>query len=215
MALIEVDDIADLLGVKLTTNEETVVEYYLDFAKGELEAYLGRPIEVESFTETVVADADGRIYLSDTPVESVSSVTINGEEQSTDFYRVTPWGIELGLTGTSYSSSEFGLDSSYLFDLYDADIVVDYMAGLDTPAAVNSVMAAVVMRAWRDRQSSLQQSEDGHTGIKEIRVEDYAVEYDIGSRNSSYYSGGGNPITMFRHEADFIPVKRFKRRSSG
>ena len=214
MALIEIDDIADLLGVTFTVNEETVVEYYLDFAKGELEAYLGRPLEPEAFTEIVVPDADGNIYLSNTPVQTIASVSVGSTLTDSDYYTVMPWGLRMDFVSNQYNS--IGTDSGdlvYLYDFEEVEYTVDYTGGLDTPAAVNSVLAAVVMRAWRDRVQDIQQTNASVVGVKEIRVEDYSIEYDTTSQNSAYYRAGANPITMFRSEADFLPVKRFKRRS--
>ena len=214
MALIEIDDIADLLGVTFTTNEETVVELYLDFAKGELEAYLGRPLEPESFTEIVVPDADGNIYLSNTPVQTIASVSVGSTLTDSNYYTVMPWGLRMDFVSNQYNS--IGTDSGdlvYLYDFEEVEYTVDYTGGLDTPAAVNSVLAAVVIRAWQDRVKNIQQTNASVVGVKEMRVEDYSIEYDTTLSNSAYYNSGGNPITMFRSEADFLPVKRFKRRA--
>lgn len=215
MALITVDDIVALIGDStIDSDDETILQMYLDFAQGELEAWLGRPVTVESFTEIAVADVDGRVYLPNTPVVSVTSVTINDEVQDTDFYTVVPWGIEFSFVNAPMTTT-LELESSYAYDgLNEPEITVVYTAGLDAPNVVNSALAAVVIRQWNERRSLMAKDAADALGVKEMRVEDYSVEYhpDSTSGNTNY-SAGANPITLFRHDADFNSVKRYKRRA--
>jgi len=212
MALISVDDIVAIIGdTTIDSDDETILQFYIDFAQGELEAWLCRPITVETFTTVAVSDADGRVYLPNTPIVSVTSVTIETILQDTDYYTITPWGLEMGFS--SYASS-LTSESAYLYDWKEPEITVVYTAGLDAPQAINSAIVGVVIRQWNERKAGLAKDASSALGIKEMRVEDYSIEYDAGGTNDySAYSSGATPIIMFRSDADFNSVKRFKRRS--
>lgn len=207
--LITPDQIAALLGD--SNADEDVLQMYIDFAVGELEAWLGRPISVQEFEEEYVADVDGKVFLQHTPVVSVDSVVTDaGDTIDADLYTTTTWGLEdfFYFAGPVY---EFDLDD--LDWPYHQYITVTYQAGLDTPNAVNSVIANAVMRKYRERTVDMAKDSDGSTGLEEIRVEDYALKYSTGDSSSAMYNGTGNSILMFRSENDFMAIKRYKRRS--
>lgn len=220
MALISVDDIATLLGETLDSDDETVIELYINFAVGEIEAWLGRPISVTSFSEDVIADADGIIYLSNTPVVSVTSITIDSEVQDLANYNTMPWGIEAPYFKSRVGVIDYWTEGDRVIsdfdEFYEPEIIVAYTAGLDTPDGVNSVIASAVIRKWEERKTTIQKAAAGSTGIEKLRVEDYAIEYESGNTfQTSSYGSGANPMTMFRSDKDFNSIKRFKRRSIG
>ena len=213
MALITSDDIALLLGVTYSGDDEDRVNLWIDLAIGELEAWLGRPIQVESFTEVVIADADGRVFLSNTPVVSISSVEVDGTTLDPDSYTVTPWGLEGMWPRNQYGVIDYGLDDYDDFD--DPEITVEYTAGLDEPNGVNSVIAFGVMRLWGEAEARAATQANEVTGIEEMRVEDYSLKfYDGDTFQSSSYGSGANPLTVFRSDKDFNSIKRYKKRVS-
>jgi hypothetical protein len=217
MSLITVDEIEMLLGVTFSAEEESVIELYINFAVGEIEAWLGRPVSVQSFQEDVIADADGRVYLSNTPVVAVTSITVDGEVKEDDFYLVTPWGLEniyYRTRGGVVDYWELGDPQKVVDEFYEPEIIVEYTAGLDTPDGVNSVIAAGVIRKWNERKTQLAKDDNDANAINQIRIEDYFIKYeDATTFQTSSYIAGSNPITIFRNDADFNSIKRFKRRS--
>jgi hypothetical protein len=219
MALICVDDIETLLGEDLDSDEQSVIELYINFAVGEIEAWLGRPISVQSFEEDVIADADGRVYLSNTPVIAVTAITVDGEAKEDDFYTVTPWGLEnvyYRTRGGVVDYWELGDPQRVIDEFYEPEIVVEYTAGLDTPEAVNSVIAAGVIRKWNERKAQLAKAAGGAENIEQIKVEDYMIKYENSSNfQTSSYVANANPMTIFRHDVDFNSIKRFRKRSIG
>lgn len=219
MALITVDDIETLLGENLSSDDESVIELYIQFAVGEIEAWLGRPISIKTFEEDVLADADGRIYLANTPVVSVTSITVDGQLKDDNFYTVAPWGLEdvyYRSRGGVVDYWEFGESQKVVDEFYEPEILVEYTAGLDTPDGVNSVIAAAVIRKWQERRAQIAKAEGGAEFIEQIKVEDYFIKYeDTTTFQTSSYVAGANPITMFRSDKDFITIKRYKRRSIG
>lgn len=207
--LITPDQIMLLLGDE--NADEDVLQMYIDFSVGEIEAWLGRPISVQTFEEEYVPDVDGKIFVQNTPVVSITSVEVDGDVISSDLYSATVWGVEDFYYFNTFASYEFDLED--LDFPYERPAIVTYTAGLDTPMAVNSLIAEAVLRKYRERLVDIGKDADGTTGIDEIRVEDYAVKYGKGSATSAMYNGTGNSILMFRSENDFMPIKRYKRRS--
>ena len=219
MALISVDDIETLLGENLSSDDESVIELYIQFAVGEIESWLGRPISIKTFEEDVIADADGRIYLAHTPLVSVTSITVDGEVKDDNFYTVTPWGLEdvyYRTRGGVIDYWELGESQKVVDEFYEPEIIVEYTAGLDTPDSVNSLIASGVIRKWQERRAQIAKSESGADFIEQIKVEDYFIKYeDTTTFQTSSYVAGANPMTIFRSEKDFINIKRYKRRSIG
>jgi hypothetical protein len=206
--LITTDTIITLLGDD--DADEEVLQIYVDLAVGEIEAYLGRPISVQTFEEDVYPDVDGKAYLLNTPVVSVTSVSYDGDVVEPDLYTTTPWGLEdLYYVARAGHVVEWDPLEGYP-GFTDAVVTVEYTAGLDTPMAVNSVIAAGVIRKYRERRAEMERTQDGTTGLKEVRVEDY--QYKFTDDTTGMYGSGANAILMFRSEQDFMPIKRYKRR---
>ena len=207
--LVTPDTIITLLGDD--SADEDVIQTYIDFAVGEIEAYLGRPISIQSFEEDIYPDVDGKAYFLNTPVVSVTSVSYDGDVIESDLYTTTPWGLEdLYYVARAGHVVEWDPLEGYP-GFTDAVVTVEYTAGLDTPQAVNSVIAAGVIRKYRERAAEITRSDDGTTGLKEVRVEDY--QYKFQDDTTGLYGSGANAILIFRSESDFMPIKRYKRRS--
>lgn len=206
--LITADDIILLLGDE--DADPDVLDMYIDFAVGEIEAYLGRPITVETFTEDIYPDVDGKVFLLNTPVVSVVSVDYDGDTVDSDLYTTTPWGIEdLFYVARAGHIIEWDPLEGYP-GFSDAVMSVEYTAGLDTPNAVNSVIASGVVRKYRERAVDIGRDVEGSTGLTEIRVEDYQRKFS--DSDQGYYGTGGSGILIFKAESDFAPIKRYKRR---
>lgn len=206
--LITTDTIITLLGDD--DADEDVLQTYIDFAVGEIEAYLGRPISIQTFEEDVFPDVDGKAYLLNTPVVSVTSVSYDGDVVEADLYTTTPWGVE-DLYYVARAGHIVEWDPLEGYPGYtDAVVTITYTAGLDTPQAVNSVIAAGVIRKYRERAADISRDTDGMSGIKEVRVEDY--QYKFHDDSVGLYGSGANSILIFRAEQDFMPIKRYKRR---
>lgn len=219
MALVTVDDIELLLGQTLDSDDESVIDMYINFAVGEIEAWLGRPITIKSFEEEVIPDADGKIFLLNTPVVSIETVTVDGMVKPDNFYLATPWGIEnvyYKNRGGVVTYWELSDPQRVVDQFYEPEVLVSYTAGLDTPDAVNSVIAAGVIRKWNERKAQLIRMEAGADSIDQIKVEDYFIKYESASTfQTSSYIAGANPITIFRSDKDFVTIKRYRRRSIG
>lgn len=206
--LITSDTIITLLGDDAA--DEDVLNIYIEFAVGEIEAYLGRPVSIQEFEETIFPDVDGKAYLMNTPVVSVSSVDYAGDVIDPDLYTTTPWGLEdLYYVGRAGYVVEWDPLEGYP-GFQDPVVTVAYSAGLDTPSAVNSVIAAGVIRKYRERAAQINQDLDGSGGLKEVRVEDY--QYKFQDDTVGLYGAGGNNVLIYRSEQDFLPIKRYKRR---
>lgn len=207
--LVTTDTIITLLGDD--DADEDVIQLYIDFAVGEIEAYLGRPISVQSFEEDIYPDVDGKAYFLNTPVVSVTSVSYDGDVIDVDLYTTTPWGLEdLYYRARAGHVVEWDPLEGYP-GFTDAVVRVEYTAGLDTPQAVNSVIVAGVIRKYRERSAEIGRATDGSLGLKEVRVEDY--QYKFQDDATGMYGSGANAILIFRSESDFMPIKRYKRRS--
>lgn len=205
--IIDSDDIAMLLGVTFTQEEEDVVDQLIEFAVGEVEAYLGRPVEIRKFTDDVYPNADGRVYLPQTPVREIISVHSGSNLIDPTGYEVATWGLN-----ALYAP----LNDIVLADPYDGYLRVVYEAGLDAPAAVNSLIANGVIRKWNERSVDLTVSSTTGSHIRQVTVEDYSYKLDTGSTNNyTAYAATANPITIFRSEKDFLTIRRFRKRMVG
>jgi hypothetical protein len=83
------------LHLFMGTEMETAASVILDGLQGEVEAYLGRPLETRTITETPRYDAGFQgLLLSYTPVLSITSVTADGSLIPASSYVVRSWGLD-------------------------------------------------------------------------------------------------------------------------
>lgn len=204
--LITPDEISTLTGVTFDGDDEDLVTLLILFAVGEIETWLGRPVSIQSFMEYVRPDSEGRVYLEKTPVVEVESVTLDGVGITSNYYGVTTWGLE-------YWDYAYSFTDIYTDDYLNTALLVEYRAGLDTPMAVNSVIAAGVANAYTDKKTKAKIAASGHAGVKELTVEDYTVKYEGSAAAKTAYAAGATPLTIFASEADFFTIKRLKKRT--
>ena len=205
---LDVDDIAVLFGRAFTTTEEEQVEMYIGFAESEIETYLGRPIKIKTFSENCFPDANGVVYLHNTPVVSVTSLTVNGEAVDDDFLMITPYGLE-NIWEQVLNIRSYAVDVMPTDRIYEATINVTYRAGLDYPDAIKSLVASGVVRKMRDEIARTQKESSGQTGVKIIKVDDYSVEYFNDAATAS--SGSASSLSIYPSVAEFKTIERFKK----
>lgn len=199
MPLVTVDDINTFLGGGLTGDQLAQLEIILDMAIGEIEAYLGRSIEQDEFVEEVDVDSEGRIFLTNTPVTEVESVSLLGCEIPANEWTHRVWGVEI--LGTT--------------SLFYGDIVeVVYSSGLSEKAirAINSILLFGVTEKYKSIPSAATLSSSGDSDIKSVRVEDYEYTKETkAGAMAKYYASQASPIPVFASERDFMAIKRYKR----
>lgn len=219
MALLTIEDIQTYLGRNLSTQEEDRLEMLLDLAIGEIEGYLGRPVGPTEFVEEVEIDEGGKIFLSNTPVISVDSISINGEEINTDFWKPTKWGIQYLDSSPSLYDPVF-VGSGW----YGEIAIVEYTAGIDN-RAINSLLLFGVVNKLNEfpvpvdvgcsTTAEVDVIPDPSTAgqaVKRIKVEDFEVEYESATKAKvSAYASQSSSMLIFPSVLDFISIKRFKR----
>lgn len=211
MALVTVTEIAALLGISPTPLQEQQLDLYRTMAIGEIEGWLGRPISPQTYTdEEVFPDASGNIYVNMTPVIEVTEMRLDDAPVETDTYQVTPWGVK-GFY-RDYRFSQTVWSDWYTLGL---TVTIDYVAGLETPDAVNSLIANGVANKFRNANAANSLSVAGHTDVKAIKVEDYSIEYKTTNTNASLYAARTSPLLIFGNVADFAPIAGFKKRAFG
>jgi hypothetical protein len=202
---VTVTELQNYLGKNLTAGELTSAAFVLDGLQGEMEAWLGRPIEQRSFTEDYDwTGAEDALYLRRSPVVSVESVTAltiltSGTVSDlieVDYYTLTPWGIT-GLISA--------LPSKYPYVLR-----VEYTAGysLANPR-YQGIKLAILKGAARWFFAGRSDVDDESAGgaIKRLATDGgYSVEF---AQSSADQSEGSFSV------GELKPLKRFRRRSIG
>ena len=213
--MITVDEIEALYGQTLTAAQRTEVSMYIEFAIGEVEAYLGRPVTATTVTdEKILPDSDGACYFKITPVigPSITALTVNGDviDDPNEFITVTPWGIDNLWEQTLAASTTTSPDIDRVA-YYGGTVLVSYTGGLDFPNAIKSLVTRGVLRKFSEAEANRLRIASGRVGIKKVQVEDFAVEYERPLASSR--SSGTSSIAIFESETDFWSIRRYKRRS--
>jgi hypothetical protein len=208
------DDIEILFGRELTDIETDMAEMYISFAEGEIENYLGRPIQPATFQEKIFPDADGVAYFKKTPVLNIHDLTVNGLVVDTDFLTHVSYGVE-NVWDQILNVRSYEIDQLPYDYIYGATVEVRYSAGLDYPDEIRSLIASSVLNKMRIELSRIAieaqtgSSGSGGFGVKRISVDDYEVEYF--NAMSSGNNAAMSSLAMFPSPAEFITIKRFKR----
>lgn len=201
-----VDDIELFFGRTLTDSERAATQFYIDFAEGEIETYLGRPIHIGDYEENCFPDVGGSIYLRNTPVVSITAITVNGETKDTNALTQTSYGLENAFE-IFWSWLPFDIDHVDSDFIYGGAFVIGYTAGLDYPQSIKSlVSAAVVQRLGQDVAFSRREAQ-GALGVKTVKIEDYQITYENPITGNSFTSG----LSMFGGDEDFKTIRRFKK----
>lgn len=202
MSLTGIDEIETFLGRTLTTVEEDRAEMLIEMAVSEIEQYLGRPVGSTEFTEDVICDTEGKVFLTNTPVLDVSSISINGEELDSQYdFEATKFGVQLFFTPS--------------INVYD-EVQVTYTAGIENKA-INSLILFGVIRKMQDiaitsMASSSSSTVDIPDDTKRVRVEDYEIErFNPTTEGTKFYGNKATPLTIFSSDADFVTIKRYKK----
>tara|TARA_B100001094_G_C18187236_1_gene804613 strand:- start:1784 stop:2425 length:642 start_codon:yes stop_codon:yes gene_type:complete len=209
MALITVSDLATYMDISFTNTQEDAVGMVIEGLQSELEAYLRRPIEQGSFTETYRVPEIGRgvvnqQYYYNYPTNPETTLTSPGVIYSPTYTlyldnspvvsvaSVTITPASASATATTqvaerdYITRKYGLD---LFNAYANDLIaVTYTAGLD--GANIRVFKTLMLRA---ATREVQNMHDDTVGLK-----------DLTTRNVA-------PLETGFSERELQSVKRYRR----
>jgi len=203
--LVSIAELKTYMDISLTNRQEDAAELVLEGLQSELEMFLGRPIEVQTFTEDHVITAEfqgvpaasffydysldstgdvlpyiqppAAVYLRNTPVISVDSVTIRNPEGSP----------VVQVAERDYIVRRYGLE---LYRAFPNDIVtVEYDGGLD-----GSSIKAFKLMILRAATREMQNMHDDVVGVK-----------DLNPRNVA-------PLETGFLEKELMAVKGYKRR---
>ena len=188
MALVTVSDLKTYMDMSFSNRQEDAAQFVIDGLQSELETYLRRPIEVATFVETQILEnndvgvpmssffynyndnTDGAtqqlalppqcIYLSNSPVISVSSVTIKHPMNNTIYAQVHE---------RDYILRPYGID---IYTAYANDrVTVTYSAGY---AGGNIKMFKLMILRAAARE--VQNMHDDVVGIKDLGAREVALQ---------------------------------------
>jgi hypothetical protein len=165
MAVITITDVEAYLGRVLTGVDVTACSAIIDMVTDEMVAFLGRDIEQNSFTESryLWARSAPRSYipLSHSPVQSITSVTVDGTALTSDQWIIERSGVEL--TTVNFPEPLTGGPPQ-------ATIV--YTAGLGEPA-LSQLKNPIINRVAR----IMNRRQDDVFGARDASVEGYRILY--------------------------------------
>lgn len=115
--IVEVQDLQDYMsGVSFSIEQTAAAEEIIAGVQSEVEAFLNRPIEPETFTEMATVDSHGWIIPKKTPVISVSSVIMNNAPVTG--WRLGDYGVYIGAPGgyvtLTYTAGLTGADAAMI-----------------------------------------------------------------------------------------------------
>jgi|SRR5210317_173702 len=209
MALITVSDITTYMDITLSNVQEDAAEIVIDGLQAELEAYLRRPIEQQSFTETYRIPDVGRgvvnqqyyyNYTTD-PSTTLTSPGIiytpmytlyldNSPVVSVSSVSITPASASATATDQvaerDYITRDYGIE---LFNAFANDrVTVTYTAGLD--GSNIKVFKLLLLRA---AAREMQNMHDDVVGLK-----------DLTTRNVA-------PLETGFSERELMSIKKYRR----
>jgi hypothetical protein len=186
--LVSVSQLATYMDIRFSNRQETAAEYVLEGLQSELEGYLRRPIEVNEFTETYIMDSNfvgvptssffynesldttqttitylqppNTIYLRNSPVSTVTSVTIRQQTEATGIVQTE---------GLDYVVRRYGIDVFRAFA--DDEVTIVYEAGLNGENI--KVFQLMILRA---AAREMQNMHDDVVGIKDLSPREVALQ---------------------------------------
>lgn len=203
--LVSIAELKTYMDISLTNRQEDAAELILEGLQSELEMFLGRPVEVATYTEEHVITAEfqgvpsasffydysldttgntlpyiqppATVYLRNTPIISVDSVKIK-----------SPEGSEVvQVAERDYIVRRFGIE---LYRAFPNDLVtVEYDGGLDG-TSIKAFKLMILRAATREMQNM----HDDVVGVK-----------DLNPRNVA-------PLETGFLEKELMAVKGYKRR---
>lgn len=203
--LVTVSDLQKYMDIRFSSRQEEAADFVLEGLQSELEAYLNRPVEVQTFTETFVMDNNHvgvpmssflynyddigtselmnvaqppiTVYFNNSPVVSVASVDIIHPNDPTPIAQVE---------GRDYVVRRFGID---LYTAFANDqVVVEYDAGLDG-GNIKMFKLMILRAATREMQNM----HDDVVGVKDLETRNVA------------------PLETGFLEKELLAVKRWRR----
>lgn len=187
--LVTVADIATFMDIEFSNRQEDAAQMVIDGLEAELEAYLNRPVTQRTFTETYVVPmshtkmqtgsyfkggsgtlanskmADRSVvpnyvlYLENSPVVSVTSLTLTAQTPGSDVVLLTE--------GTDFYVRDFGVEVPQATDGEILNVV--YVAGLDG-ASIPSFKLQILRAAAREMQNM----HDDTVGMKDLETRNVA-----------------------------------------
>jgi hypothetical protein len=184
--LVTVADLIKYMDIRFSNRQEEAAEFILEGLQSELEGYLRRPVEPTVFTETYIMDSNfvgvptssffynesldttlntlsylmppNTIYLRNSPVVTVTSVTIRQQTDETGAAQTE---------GLDYVVRRYGID---IYRAYANDeVTIAYTAGLDGNAI--KVFKLLILRA---ATREMQNMHDDVVGIKDLETRNVA-----------------------------------------
>ena len=206
-----VEEIQTLMMMTFTDEQAAACQLLITLAEGEIEGFLGRPIQPTSFEdEQVFPDANGSVYLKNTPVITIDELTVNDEVKGTDFFTATEYGMD-NIWEMWWNYVPVDMEHVPTDLVYGGRIVVSYTAGLDYPQAIKSLVIAGVMNKMREFITKANKDSQNAAGVKRLKIEDYEIEWEAGSSYSSSPSAAGSNITIFQSDKDFLSIKQWRK----
>jgi hypothetical protein len=183
--LVSVNDLQTYMDISFTNRQQDAAEFVLEGLQSELESFLRRPVEVGTFTEQHVIESNhmgipnasffynysldttsqtlsyidppATVYLRNTPVATVTSVTIQSPTMSP----------VAQVNGRDYVVRSFGVE---LYRAYANDLVtIVYTGGLDG-AEIKHFKILILRAATREMQNM----HDDVVGIKDLETRNVA-----------------------------------------
>lgn len=183
--LVSTNDLQIYMDIRFSNRQQDAAEFVLEGLQSELESYLRRPIEVDEVTETHVIESNHMgipsasffynysldttmqtlsyldppvtIYLRNSPVVSVSSITITPPTMS----------AVAQVEGRDYVVRRYGVE---LYRGFANDLVtVTYTGGLDGPQI--KIFRSLILRA---ATREMQNMHDDVVGIKDLETRNVA-----------------------------------------
>jgi hypothetical protein len=192
MALVPLATVADLeaRGVTVAGSETAVVSTYLDVASALVREAAGTPITQTTSTVVLEGDHDQRLRLPGNPVQSVTSVTVDGDDV-TD-YKLASGALWRRMGWRAVKWSSYG----WRADMEPSAVEVTYVHGLPT------VPADIIDMVCRLAGQALVQFRAGDPTARMVdmeRIGDYQVKY----------SGVETGIMLLSHEQRARLAARF------
>lgn len=203
--LVTVSELKNYMDISFSNRQEEAAEYVLEGLQSELEAYLRRPVEVQTFEEMYVMDNNHvgvpmssflydyddvgthemmnvaqppvTVYLDNSPVVSVASVKIVHPNSPTEYTQVE---------GRDYIVRKYGID---LYTAFANDkVFIEYDAGLNGDN-IKMFKLMILRAATREMQNM----HDDVVGVKDLETRNVA------------------PLEVGFLEKELLAVKRWRR----
>jgi hypothetical protein len=185
--IVSVEELERYMDIKLTNRQLHAAEYVLEGLQSEIESYLRRPIEVNSFTETYNVESNHylvpntsffynysldktqqniedlqppyTLYLKNSPVLAVDSLTAASSRPGST--------VQTLVNGLDFVVRKYGVD---IYRVFSNDTInITYTAGVDGPQV--KMFRLLILRA---ASREMQNMHDDVVGIKDLETRNTA-----------------------------------------